>query len=169
MKRCNNCGNMAEDDASYCSICGVKLDEEQVYNHTISNNKKSGGFLKSLLMVIIVSFSFLFIRSCIIGKSSDNIPNGVTERNLTSNDYSVSTSEGLTSVTITITAKRDIKQCNVAVTVHDKSGNAIYSDTITKTGLIKNNSYSYKFDYGFLNALSGSTYTTEITGKVSLI
>ena len=57
----------------------------------------------------------------------------------------------------------------VAVTLYDSDGSTIYSDTLTKTNLLKDNSYSYKFDYGFLNALSGSRYRTQVTGKVSLI
>ena len=37
--------------------------------------------------------------------------------------------------------------------------------TISKTNLKKNNAYTYTFDFGFVNSLSGSNVKFSITGR----
>ena len=97
--------------------------------------------------------------------SNGNIVDKIVERDITKSDYSVSTSQGLTSYSVTIIPNKKINSCNVQFNLYDSKENLIYSDTITKNDLIKNSSYTYTFDYGFTNALSGSKISYKITGK----
>ena len=73
--------------------------------------------------------------------------------------------QGLTTYTITITPLVNINSCNVNLTLYNRKGEALYSDTQSKTNLIKGNSYSYTFEYGVLNSLTGSSVQYKITGK----
>ena len=78
-------------------------------------------------------------------------------------DYSVSTSQGLTSYTITANVK--INACSVKLKIYDNSGKVIYSDTRTKNDLLEGSSYTYKFDYGFGNALLAEKISYRVSGK----
>ena len=77
----------------------------------------------------------------------------------------MTTSQGLTSYSITITAKVKINTCNVEVKLYDDNGKVIFSDTQTKNDLLKGASYTYTFDFGFVNALSADEINYKITGK----
>ena len=90
-------------------------------------------------------------------------------RDINQNDYSYSTSQGLTSYTITITPKVDMTNCDVMLTLYSSSNEEVYSDTISKSNLKKGNSYSYNFEFSFMNSLVGNSVRYNVTGKCPLI
>ena len=158
MKECINCHNMFSDDANYCPKCG----------HSYKKKKRGGRWLLIIALVIGV----IMIVNDRSGKSfndGDGFLSNVTERDLTSSDYSITKKEGLTSYTYTITAIRDIKECTIEFELLSDNKKVVYSDTKTKKDLIKGASYTYKFSYGFFDALDGSYVSYRVTGKVSLV
>ena len=105
------------------------------------------------------------LKTCANNLEDGNSIIGIFERNIKQSDYSVKTSQGLNSMTVIITPNVKIEKCEVAFTLYDSNGNKIYSDTVEKTNLTKGSGYAFTFDYGFVNALSGSRVSYKITGK----
>ena len=175
---CRFCGNQIDDDSVFCNHCGKKLATSQasaapkapkqtttttqtivVPTDTKDAEKDPslsyfGIFIGILIFVLIVALVFVAIFN-----------NDLLVRDLTSSDYTCTTSQGLTSYNITIKPKLDVKSCDVTISLSNSSGKEIYSDTITKTELKKGNSYTYTFDFGFINSLSGYKVKYSITGK----
>lgn len=97
--------------------------------------------------------------------SSGNIVDKIVERNITSSDYDITKSEGLTSISFTITPRVKMNTCTIEFKLLDSKENIVYSDTISKSDLMKGSSYTYTFKYGFTSALSGSKYSWRVSGK----
>lgn len=166
---CKYCGKELEENSKFCNHCGKALEEGMVRlkEKKDSNDKSGCGSALIVLLIIagIIGLFFAIIKISMNVDSNGNIVDKIVERDLTRSDYSISTSEGLTSYTITITPNKKINSCNVQLTLYNSKGEIVYSDTITKNDLMKNTSYSYKFDFGFINALSGSKVSYKVTGK----
>ena len=168
---CKFCGKELEENSKFCNYCGKQLENKTDTNtvkntNDTSNNSGCG----TLLIVCLICLGIVFLMFAIIKinmneDSNGNIVDKIVERDITKSDYSVNTSQGLTSYSITITPNKKINSCNVQLTLYDSKGNIIYSDTITKNDLMRNSSYTYTFEFGFTNALSGSRVSYKVTGK----
>ena len=55
--------------------------------------------------------------------------------------------------------------CTIEFKLLDSKENIVYSDTISKSDLMKGSSYTYTFKYGFTSALSSSKYSWRVSGK----
>lgn len=97
--------------------------------------------------------------------SSGNIVDKIVERNITSSDYDITKSEGLTSISFTITPRVKMNTCTIEFKLLDSKENIVYSDTISKSDLMKGSSYTYTFKYGFTSVLSSSKYSWRVSGK----
>ena len=168
---CKFCGKELDENSKFCNYCGKQLESNSITN-TVQNrneNSEKSGLSKALIFLLVMfgMFGLIFVGIKInMNKDSNgNIVDKIVERDITKSDYSVSTSQGLTSYSVTIIPNKKINSCNVQFNLYDSKENLIYSDTITKNDLIKNSSYTYTFDYGFTNALSGSKISYKITGK----
>ena len=69
------------------------------------------------------------------------------------------------SYSVTITPKTNFNSCTVECVLYNSKGEIIYSDTITKEDLKSYSSYTYTFDFGFVNSLVGNKVKYNITGK----
>ncbi len=127
-----------------------------------SNQFKQVNFMAKITSLLLSLFLFMAIISS-VGCST------LLSRDINKNDYSYSTSQGLTSYTITITPKVDMTNCDVMLTLYSSGNEEVYSDTISKTNLKKGNSYSYKFEFGFMNSLVGNNVRFNVTGKCPLV
>lgn len=160
---CKKCGYDNDPNSKYCSKCGKPLYKKPI----------------TFLRIILVLLCFLLVPILILKFAVEYDKNGggvassavstVTERNVTSSDFSYQTSQGMTSYTITIVPNRKIKSLSVSLILYDDNNNQIFADTISKTDLLSGSSYSYTFDFGFLNSLSGSSVRFSFNGKVSTI
>lgn len=180
---CKYCGNEIANDSIFCSYCGKNLTEnkevkpeiqtykpESYSQENVNEYNGAASLFKAFFIIVIViatlaALVFGIYKLSVNSDSKGNIVNKLVERDITKNDYVVSTSQGLTSYAIIITPNRNIKYCDVQCTLYDRNDKRIYSDTISKTDLIKNKTYSYNFDFGFTNSLSGSYIKYNITGK----
>ena len=181
---CRFCGKELEDNSKFCSYCGNHLDndenENKIENNYENSNKsfdnhstdivqnegRGKAIIITIVVIIIVFFTiFAIVKLTQNSDSTGGIIDKLTERDLRTSDYSVSTSQGLTSYSITITAKRKINSCNIELKIYNHNGEVIYSDTQTKNDLLNGFSYTYKFDFGFTNALSANEVSYIITGK----
>ncbi len=179
---CRFCGKEIEDNSKFCNYCGNELEDNIEKNKQNDNNisnenaykskkiNENSGCGKSLLITIVVILIAFFTIFTIVkliqnSDSTGGIFDKLIERDLEPSDYTVTTSQGLTSYTITITAKVKINACNIEIKLYDENGKVIYSDTQTKNDLLKGSSYTYTFDFGFVNALSADKINYKITGK----
>ncbi len=185
---CKFCGKELEDNSVFCNHCGERLSEktqtekeiehieqkiegikQSTHEINIKRKKRDDVYRKVILtfLVLIVGFcGVMAIANKITkGGSDGNFIDKIIERNLTSSDYTASKSQDLTACSITITAKTKITTCTVQCTLYDKNGKVLYSDTMTNPNLAKDLSYTYTFDFGFMNALTGSKVQYQITGK----
>ncbi|MBQ9782351.1 MAG: hypothetical protein IJW26_04110 [Clostridia bacterium] len=129
---------------------------------TNSYQFKRVNFTAKLISLLLSFFLFITLISS-VGCST------MLSRDINKNDYSYTTSQGLTSYTITITPKVDMTNCDVMLKLYSSSNEEVYADTISKTNLKKGNSYSYNFEFGFMNALVGNSVRLNVTGKCPLI
>lgn len=168
---CKFCGKELEENSKFCNYCGKQLEENSVKSTIEQKNDNSSGsgcgtaLIFLLVIGAIIGILFAIVKINMNEDSNGNIVDKIVERDITKSDYAVSTSQGLTSYSITITPNKKLNSCNVQLTLYDSKGNVIYSDTITKNDLMKNSSYTYTFDFGFTNALSGSKVSYKVTGK----
>ncbi len=168
---------------------------QQVNDTSPNTEEKSSNPWGTLFIIVIIFFVFIFImasavNACNSYSTSNGASNGASNgtsngavntsivscssgtntpifsRDLTSSDYTYTTSQDLTTFSITITPKTNIKSCDVELILYNSNGTTIFRDTISKTNLKKGSSYMYKFDFGFVNSLSGSSVKFFITGKV---
>lgn len=124
----------------------------------------------TLVLLAVVITAGIFIAKALTGTNTDpNTANKVTERALENSDFSASGSQDLTSYTVTITPTIAIKTFTVALTLYNSKGSSLYSDTQSKSSLSRYTSYSYTFDFGFVNSFSGSYIRCFYTGVVSLL
>ena len=90
-------------------------------------------------------------------------------RDVVSSDYSYTTSQDLTGYLVTIVPKTDMNNCDVELKLYNYGGELVFTDTISKTNLKKDNSYTYHFEFGIVNSLFGSSVRIAVTGKCPLI
>lgn len=138
----------------------VKID-----NVPPETKKPSHGGIITFIVIILIIISSCFIIKSIFGGLALNL----TQRNLTSSDYSKSETQGLTSYKLTIVPKISIKSIEVSATVFNSSNQGLYSDSQSKTDLTKSFSYVFDFDFGFEVALTAYRIEYTITGVVNLI
>ena len=168
---CKFCGKEIDDDSKFCKHCGKQLEENKITkvdDNTIDTESISGwSIFVKFLIITFISFLIVFVIIKVGSNSGSdgNVINNIVERDITSNDYYVKTSQGITSFSVVIIPNRKIKTCSVECNIFNSSGDVIYSDTITKSNLSMDSSYTYTFDYGFLNALSGYSASYRVTGK----
>ena len=168
---CKFCGKKIEDNSRFCNYCGKSLEENSSDKVADSNNNQSkksgcGSFLIFLLVLgLVVGIIFAVVKISMNQDSNGSLVDKIIERDIVETDYSVNTSQDLTSISITITPNKKLNSCNVEITIYNSKGNLIYSDTITKNDLMENSSYTYTFDFGFTNSLTASKFSYKITGK----
>lgn len=177
---CNNCGKEIADGSKFCNYCGTKIalpnndesapKENNNQNQNYIPDDDKGGCLKGVLVFVGVIIGLVLLSIALVKivnnfDSSGNIVDKLVERDITKSDFDVSTSEGVTSYTITITPKVKMNECHVEIKLLDSKGNVVHSDTITKTDLKEGSSYSYKFEYNLTTALSAKKISYSVTGK----
>ncbi len=167
---CRFCGKQIDDDSDFCVHCGKNITlnnkEQENEQHKLSKNEsteiKEGTSLWGLWLLLPI---FVILLVVIIGVASSSTGSGIMSRDLKSSDYTYTTSQDLTSYRITVIPKRDIDNCDIQLTLYNSKGEKLFSDTISKTNLKEASSYTYTFDFGFVNSLSGSKVKYNITGK----
>ena len=180
--KCTKCGALLykeNDDLELdCQFCVNKnVIETQNINNT--NNKeeniddeddgKDGSkLLLVFLLILFVCFIPISLITCAENDGFNNCNNSInqiTTYSVTDNDYSLSKRQELTFYMFMITPNKDIKELTIELELYNNNNQIIYSDTITKTNLNKNSTYTFKFDYGFTSSLTGSYVRYNITGK----
>ena len=192
---CKFCGKSIDDDSVFCSYCGKKLIKESTITDSISkiesneevdtttkiksneetdtsqendieNSNPDKKFLSFLLLGFVI---FVFIAGLLfyLSTSGCSEDKGITTRDITSNDYSLSAYQEAASYRITITPRVDIDTCNVELNIYDDNGKRIYANTLTKSNLKEDSSYSFSFDYGLNTAFSGDKIRYKVTGTCS--
>ncbi len=165
---CKNCGNLIEEDSKFCKFCGQEQNKKNETQNIVEENNSSKGRSNILITIFAFLLCLAPVLFCISASNIDSCDIGSTqilEQDITSSDYDAITQEGLSSVTIIVSPYTNIKTCTVSLTIYDSNDKVIYADTITKTSLVKGNSYSYEFDYNLTSALTASYYKYKITGK----
>ena len=179
---CRFCGNQIDDDSIFCARCGKNLTESNKEYKNEQNIPSKNEFAKTtegssrwglwlLLPALVILLGVIIaVASSSNGSETKNgsgIKNvsEILSRDLNSDDYTYTSSQGLTSYRITIIPKRDIDNCDIQLTLYNSKGEKLYSDTISKTNLKEGSSYTYTFDFGFVNSLSGSEIKWSVTGK----
>lgn len=191
---CRFCGAQIEDDSCFCAVCGKELAKKSLPESaepkatesiepkvTESDNANSASEVASaspvnsadidqepersapwglLLLLPFVVLFLIIVIACAGGAGAFDVGGELKE-----SDYSYTTAQDLTKYSITVTPTRNISQCDIELTLYNSSGKKLYSDTISKTKLKKNSSYTYTFDFGFVNSLSGNKVYYKITGK----
>ena len=165
---CNNCGKENPVGSKFCNNCGKKMDvvtSLQTENKT-SQEKKKHPFLVFLL-ISVASFALFFgiVKLAINSDSNSGVVDKIVERDIRQSDYTVSTSQGVSSYTVTITPKYKFNSCSVLCQVYDDNGKVIYGNTITKTNLAKNNPYSFTFEFSLTVMLSADKLSYRVSGK----
>lgn len=182
--KCPDCGKEVSDKSNACIHCGCpivlkfavtkNLEKEYLKKNgvdessidTVMPKEKGHPYLIALVIILLfIASIFFIIESVYNDDSSGRLFDNIVQREIRSTDYEIATSQGITSYTITITAKTSIDEFTVSCTLYDVNNERIYSDTMTKTNLIDGASYTYVFDYGFIKALSGSYVRYNVTGK----
>ncbi|MBE6132974.1 MAG: zinc ribbon domain-containing protein [Erysipelotrichaceae bacterium] len=178
---CRFCGRQIEDDSSFCTYCGKNLSTSTTndnanknvnnQNETVVENEETSEEKTSALKGFFILFiPFIIIISIFLAIASSNgSGSGLLTRSIKDGDYSCTTSQDLTSYSITIVPNKYFDKCEIELKLYNSSGKNIFSDTISKQNLKKNSSYTYTFDFGFVNSLTGSSIRYTVTGKCRLI
>ena len=74
----------------------------------------------------------------------------ITQKTISSNDFTYTTDQGLTSYIIIITPNQDINNLSINFQLFNQNKEIIFEDTIDKKNLIQNKTYRYEFKYDFL-------------------
>ena len=115
---------------------------------------------------ILLFFPFILLIIVVIASIAPHLNcSDIVNRDLSTSDITYTSSQDLTTYTIIVTPKRNIKQCDVQLTLYNSDGETLYSDTISKTDLKEGYPYAYTFDFGFVNSLSGTRVKYKFTGK----
>ena len=182
---CIYCGNKIDDDCNFCPKCGNKIIRTTNVQPVMENNKlnmtqnknttinttedsevSSAKAFGKFLLVLILIFGVIFgcYKLIVNNDSSGNIVDKVVERKITKSDYNITTSQGLTSYSITVTPVININTCTIECTVYDDDGRKVYINTITKTDLQKQKSYVYKFEFGVEVAFVADRVSYNVSG-----
>ena len=172
---CRFCGKQIDDDSVFCVHCGKNLtktnkSDSKEQNHESNNlsqntTTETDGDSSLWGLWLLLPIFIIVLLVVIIGVASSSGDSGIISRDLKRSDYTYTTSQDLTSYRITVIPKRDIDNCDIQLTLYNSKGEKLFSDTISKTNLKEGSSYTYTFDFGFVNSLSGSKVEYTITGK----
>ena len=170
-----------------CPYCGASFSTNQIplYSDKPAGSspasqakpeperKYGGAAVAALVVLLVVGVAIgagLFISRALTNTNTDpNTANHITERALQNSDFSASGSQDLTSYTVTVSPTIAIKTFSVALSLYNSKDAVIFSDTQSKSSLSKGSSYSFKFDFGFVNSFSGSYIRCSYSGVVSLL
>lgn len=187
---CKFCGKQVDDDSLFCSNCGNSLIKSKKCETEVelSQNDESVNFSTSkeevaiakekrsrkgeliLLFIMIAMIIFAFSTCTHQDEFTENSSGcAILTREITSDDYTYTTQQSLTSYTIYLTPKVDFESCEVELILYNSSYEKIYADTITKKDLKKGSSYAYTFDFGVGNSLSGKEVMFYFSGKAYLL
>ena len=143
MRYCKKCGKQVEDDAVFCSGCGVKLDAESERNQKDSERKSSG--------CLIAIFAFLLIGIALIvvlvqsttgrsssGSSGDSnvLPDVIKQlvsRDANTNDIEIDCELNMSAlgVDLVVTPHTDITDLQIMITYYEKNGNVIQRQVVS--------------------------------------
>ena len=116
--------------------------------------------MKKILYISLLIITFLTLTSC---------QEKITQKTISSNDFTYTTDQGLTSYIIIITPNQDINNLSINFQLFNQNKEIIFEDTIDKTNLIKNKTYIYEFKYDFLSSLDGKSIKWNYEGYKSII
>lgn len=172
---CRFCGRKIKDDSIYCVHCGKNIhDNENIDTKTIDIQKNTANKKDALPqkedsslwgLCFFIPVILVVVTLIIFGINNGSCNSELLSGKLKSSDYTCTTSQDLTSYSITITPKTDIDTCEIQLYLYNSNGQKIYSNTISKSNLKKDYSYTYTFDFGFVNSLTGDNVKYTITGK----
>ena len=168
---CRYCGTKIADDSIFCKSCGKKLfnnievkREIKAVNITQEvNTKENKGegfkiFLFFLIGIIICSVSYFSLNKI-------NVTEKLVERRITDKHYTVVTTLDETAYTLMLTPNIDIIYCDVQCSFYNEDSALLSSTTLSEENLIKDNTYTFIFDYSDLNASEVSFAKYYVTGK----
>lgn len=153
---CNSCGKFNNDDASYCSGCGSKLNKsvsnvEQsnqiltVENSTSNSEKKSPKIIFGLLALIILGLiiAIVFITS---NKDDENDVK-TSENKVITTENSIETSETKENTSITENTQKKFYTSKIDTINYDSDGNDTRNITwLRKDGQVELKEKYYKGD-----------------------
>lgn len=166
---CKFCGKQIDDDSVFCIHCGesVTAKKEEPRPSISASNAVAAkevaedtgetmmwGLLLFIPIILIILGFVIYIITTV----------ALQPKAITPDDYTYSTSQGITSYSVTVTPKHNFDRCDVEFTLYGSNGQKLYSDTISKTDLKEGRSYTYTFDFGVANAISGYEVECEISG-----
>lgn len=167
---CKFCGKQIDDDSAFCAHCGKKIisinnEQESEQSKSIPSEPTETKKETALWGAWLLLPFFAILLVVIIAVASDASGSGTASKDLRSSDYTYTTSQDLTSYSITVTPERDIRSCDIQLALYNSKGEKLFSDTISKNNLEKGRSYTYTFDFGFVNSLTGNKVNYSISGK----
>ena len=131
-------------------------------------NKKKKHIPLGVIFTIFCLFLIIGVPLILITNNNNSSKSsGLITRNIRKSDYTYTTSQDLTSYSITIVPELNFNTCTIELTLYNSQNKKIFADTLTKSNLKKNSSYTYTFQFGFINSLSGDNVTFEVSGKCS--
>ena len=116
--------------------------------------------MKKILYISLSLIAFFGLTSC---------QEKITQKTISSNDFTYTTDQGLTSYIIIITPNQDINNLSINLQLFNQNKEIIFEDTIDKTNLIQNKTYRYEFKYDFLSSLDGKSIKWNYEGYKSII
>ena len=168
---CIYCGTKISDDSIYCKYCGRKLvnnieikreTKEVNFTQDVNTKEKKGKGLKIFLCFLI---GIIVCSVSCFALSKIKVTEKLVERAITDKHYSVITTQDDTTYTIMLTPNIDIIYCDVQCSFYNEDSNLLYSTTHSEENLIKDNTYTFIFDYSDLNDYEVSFVKYYITGK----
>lgn len=150
-------------------IVGIMLLVKHANKDAGTDEQGQGGphkkpFKWGVVIAVVIACTLVIVPIFVNKTSTSNKVSMIT-RDIRGSDYTYTTSQDLTSYQITIVPERDINSCTISLMLYDKNDKSLFSDTMTKYDLAENKSYTYTFEFGFINSLSGNHVEFNITGK----
>jgi hypothetical protein len=133
----------------------AKKPEKTTGAEKTAESQKDNTALGCLLALIIIFVTIVLLVAVIVS---------IIPQEISPDDYTVNCTQGVTSYSVEIIPTRNIDNCYVEIILYDRYGDELYSETISKTNLKKGIPYTYKFEYGVINSLSGYEVKCNITG-----
>lgn len=121
-----------------------------------------------LALSLIVAFILWNNRESLL-KGNGTTTTTITERELRTSDYLIDSSQGITSITLEIIPKTNIKQVTLTLILLDGNGVQIDNQQKSQSNLIKGTTYQFNFSYSVTMLFKMSYYKYDVTGIVSLI
>ena len=173
---CKYCGKEIDEDSKFCKHCGKRFEEEikeefdEEIKEEIEEIEEKGGCLILLLIPIIIiavvgSLLFIAYKLDSNSDSNGNFIDKILERDITEEDYEIEVKEGLTTITFKVTPNININQYSINLKVYNYKNEIVYEEILTQTDLIKDSTYTFKFDIGIETTLTGTKYYYKVKGK----